>query len=86
MATAVTDSGTKTPSGSQHGPIVVDLGKASRKRIRQARKGTGKLIDEVNTVVEEMRTNGTIGTSAQPIVIVVRQKRRKRKGFGFGIG
>lgn len=83
MATAGTEHATK--STTHHGPIVVDLGKASRKRIRQVREGTGKLMDEVNTLLEEMRASGTIGASAQPVLIVVRQKPRKKSRMGFGL-
>jgi hypothetical protein len=58
-------------------PVIVDLGKKSRKQIRQMRNGTGKLLDEVQEVVDHLKAEGTVDKNAQPIVIVVRQRRRK---------
>jgi hypothetical protein len=62
-------------------PVIVDLGKKSRKQIRQMRNGTGKLLDEVQEVVDQLKTNGTVDKNAQPIVIVVRQRRRSSAFF-----
>jgi uncharacterized protein DUF6200 len=62
-------------------PIVVDLGKHRRKAIRQLRRGEGPLMDDVRGCVEELRSAGSISATAQPIVIVVRQRRRKRAGM-----
>ena len=61
---------------SSHAPIVVDLGKKGRKQIKQLREGRGKLMDDVNGLIEELRTAGSISPGAQPVVIVVRQKPR----------
>jgi Family of unknown function (DUF6200) len=59
-------------------PIVVDLGKHRRKSIRQLRRGEGPLMDDVRGAVEELKSAGTIAGTAQPVVIIVRQRRRKR--------
>jgi hypothetical protein len=61
-------------------PIVVDLGKQSRKRIKQLRQGTGKLMVELNEVLDELRTAGKVAPNAQPIYVVLKQKP-KRRGF-----
>jgi hypothetical protein len=82
MATATAEQTTKTASGT-HGPIVVDLGKASRKQIKRVRAGTGKLMDEVKTVLDDLKANGTLSATAQPVLIVVRRKRRKTTGMGL---
>jgi len=71
------DSPTPKPSTSG-APIVVDLGKKRRKQIKQLRRGAGKLMDEVNGCVEELRTAGTVSSSAQPVVIVIQQKSRTK--------
>jgi hypothetical protein len=63
-------------------PIIIDLGKKSRKQIRRAREGTGKLMDEINLTLDELRAKGTIKADALPVVIIVRQKPRK-KAFGW---
>ncbi len=65
-------------------PVVLDLGKQRRKRIKQLRKGEGRLLDDINGAIEELRTVGTIGALSQPVVIVVREKARKTKSI-FGM-
>jgi hypothetical protein len=70
---------TDTPERSA--PVVLDLGKQRRKQIKQLRKGEGRLLDDINGAIEELRTVGTIGATTQPIVIVVRQKPRKAKSM-----
>ena len=59
-------------------PLVVDLGKRRRKLVRQLLDGQGKLMDEVNQTIQELKTAGTIPASAQPVIVVVRQKRKAR--------
>ena len=63
------------PAGA---PIIVDIGKKRRKQIKQLRQGRGKLIDEINDLLEELRTAGSISASAQPVVVVVQEKRKAR--------
>jgi hypothetical protein len=58
-------------------PVIVDLGKHRRKRIKDLRRGTGRLADEVANCVEELKAAGTIASGAQTVVVVVRQKRRR---------
>jgi hypothetical protein len=62
----------------QNGPVVVDLGKQRRKLIKLLRRGEGPLMDDVRGCVEELRSAGTVSTSAQPVIIIVQPKRRKR--------
>jgi hypothetical protein len=54
--------------------LVVDMGKHSRKSIKKLRKGEGRLLDDVNALIDELRAAGTIGDSAQPVVLVVKEK------------
>jgi len=62
-------------------PVVLDLGKQRRKRVKQLRRGEGRLMEEVNASIEELRTAGAIAADAQPVVIIVREKRRKTRGL-----
>jgi hypothetical protein len=68
-------------------PVVVDLGKARRSRIKDLKRGRGRLMEEVDEVVDDVRAE--MGAAAEgkhfiPIVIVYRRKRRKGRGmFGF---
>ena len=62
-------------------PVVLDLGKQRRKQIKRLRRGDGKLMDDINGAIAELRTAGTIGAMSQAVVIVVREKRRKAKNL-----
>lgn len=55
--------------------LVVDLGKAqSRKRIKQLRKGEGKLMGKIDGILGDLVEAGTLDRNAQPVVIVVREE------------
>lgn len=71
-----------TNTDEQDSPIVLDLGKRSRKQVRRLRKGNGKLMDRIESVIEDLKKDGTVNGSVQPIIVVVRQKP-KRTTFGF---
>ena len=74
----VNNVGDSTPS---NGALVVDVGKKqSKKRIKQLRKGRGKLIEQIQKTISELRERQEIDENAQPIVFIVRQKRKS--GFG----
>lgn len=62
-------------------PVVLDFGKHRRKVVKQLRKGTGKLMEEVSAALEELRSAGAISAGAQPVIIVVQQKKRRARGF-----
>lgn len=81
MAAAVEQAATAGQGTRSAAPIVVDLGKKPRKQIRQAREGTGKLLDEVKDVLDELRASGAVAANAQPVLIIVRQKRKKSSLF-----
>jgi len=66
-------------------PVVIDLGRKSRKLVRRMRRGKGKLMNDIMDSIEELKENGEISKDAQPVIVVVRQKRRKRKGFPFSL-
>lgn len=66
----------KTTGAPGNAPIVVDLGKKRGKQIKQLREGRGKLMNEVNGLLDELRADGSISASAQPVIIVVRRKKK----------
>jgi hypothetical protein len=66
-------------------PILVDLGRRRRKQVRRLRKGTGKLMDEINIAIGEIQRTGKIASDAQPIIVIVREKPKAQK-FGFPSG
>ncbi len=66
-------------------PVVVELGKVSKKRIRRLKRGQGRLMYEVDRAVSEVQSR--LGDEAKdkvllPVVVVYRRKRRRRKRRG----
>jgi len=79
MSSADEENNTKDANA----PVVIDLGKRKAKSIKRLRKGKpGRLIDEVQECLEELRSNDVISESAQPVVIIVREKS-KRKNWAW---
>jgi hypothetical protein len=65
-------------------PIVIDLGKQKRKRIKQLKRGRGKLVDRVNEAVAQVRA--ALGPEAQgkefvPVAVIFRRDEKCRKGM-----
>jgi hypothetical protein len=86
MSTTITpsqDTVLTTPSyNAEIAPIIIDLGKEKRKRIKDLKRGRGRLMNEVAGVINEARMN--LGAEAEgkefiPIILIYR-KKRKRKG------
>ena len=79
-ATGRSDASSPRPNNmTASPPIVLDLGKQRRKRVKELRRGGGKLMDEVNASIEELRTAGALAADAQAVVVVVREKRRRTR-------
>ena len=70
-----------SPLGTTLAPVVLDLGKRRRKQVKQLRRGEGKLLDDINGAVEELRTAGTLSALSQPVIVIVREKARKSKSL-----
>lgn len=66
-------------------PIVIDLGKKKRGRVKKLRKGGGPLMDDINESVNELRDGDTISKDAQVVVVVVKEKKKKMKGYPFSL-
>lgn len=88
-ASAVLDTDLVTPSlNTEITPIIIDLGKEKRKRIKNLKRGRGKLMVEVARVINETRM--TLGSAANgkefiPVVLIYKAKRRKRKRRGLAL-
>ena len=70
---------------SEVAPVVIDLGKKKRKRVKRLRRGKGQLMVDIMDSIEELRENGEISKDAQPVIVVVQQKKKKRKGLPFSL-
>jgi len=55
-------------------PIIVDLGAKSKKKVKRLRRGKGALLEAVHEAIAELRDCGRISGTAQPIIVVVREK------------
>lgn len=60
-------------------PILVDLGKKPKKKVKKLRKGRGPLMDVIDDTLAELRSHDKLDDGAQPIVIVVREKKKRSK-------
>ena len=72
MATDVINADTE--QASEAAPILIDLGRKSRKKVKLLRKGKGKLFDEVQGAVDELQEAGQVDSSAQVIFVVVEKE------------
>ena len=66
-------------------PIVINLGKQRRKRIKELKRGRGVLMDEVKQTLAQV--SGELGSEANgkvlvPVVLIYREKT-KRPMFRF---
>jgi len=71
----------------QVAPIILDMGKKKKRAVRDLKRGRGRLMDEVEQTVEEVREG--LGAEAEgkelvPIVLVYRRKQKRRRRGGFG--
>jgi hypothetical protein len=64
-------------------PVIISLGRKSKKSIKAMGEGHGSLLEEVSATIKDLKSNGTIAASAQPIIVVVKQKEPKRNLLGF---
>lgn len=69
-------------------PIVIDVGKASRRKIRDLEKGCGPIVTDVQDAVTEV--TASLGEQAEgkqfvPVVLIYRKKRRRNKRGGGGL-
>jgi hypothetical protein len=71
--------------GMSKPPIVIDLGKVSKKQIRALKEGTGDLVDEVDEIMTRVREqlgDEAKGKELVPVVLLYKRKPRKqRKGL-----
>ncbi len=67
-----------TETQAVYAPIIIDFGTQKRKHVKRLRKGKpGKLLDDVQDCLEELKANGTVAESVQPVIIVVKEKNQK---------
>jgi hypothetical protein len=70
--------------GNTTEPIIIDLGKKARKKVKRLRKGRGSLMGKVEETIEALKAQGQIDPKSQPVVVVVRERRRNRRLSPWG--
>ena len=68
-----------TNGSAASSPIIIDMGKKKKKDIKRLRKGTGKLMDDVDNCIQELKEAGEITGSVRPVVVVVAEKRQRQR-------
>jgi len=63
---------------------IVDMGKKSRKAVRDLRRGKGRLMDDIEDTIDELREAGAISESAHPLVVIV-ERRASESGGMFSV-
>lgn len=74
-----------TGTTRQLAPIILDLGKKKTRAVKGLKRGRGRLMDEVEQTIEEVRAGlGADAASKEivPIVMIYQKKRKRRKGLG----
>jgi hypothetical protein len=62
----------KNPGGALiHPPVVVDLGRRTKKKINKLKKAEGSLYKDVCETVEVMQSDDVVGKDVQVVVVVV---------------
>jgi len=59
-------------------PLILDLGRKSRGKIKRLRKGEGKLMDDVRTAIAHLQSAGNVAAGSQPVIVLVREKADKK--------
>jgi hypothetical protein len=67
-------------SSSAEDRIVIDLGARPSKQVKLLRRGQGRLLEEVDDCVAELRSAGVIDASAQVVVVAVQEQTVHRPG------
>jgi len=74
------------PADEELSPIILRLGKKKKRAIKDFKRGRGRLMDEVEQTLTEVRAGlgaAANGKDLVPVVMIYREKpKRKRRGFG----
>lgn len=64
-------------------PIILDMGKTKRRRVRQLKRGRGRLLDDVQDAVQQVSAEmgeQANGKQLVPVVLIYRKKRKRGRG------
>ncbi len=61
-------------------PVILDLGKKSKKQIKKLKSGSGKLMESVQKTLAELEAQSAISDAVQPVIVII-QKKPAKKGM-----
>jgi len=69
-------------------PIILDVGKRKRRAIKDLERGRGRIMDEVEQTLAEVRQR--LGSAAEgkelvPLVMIYRRKPKRRRRRGLSL-
>jgi hypothetical protein len=85
MSTSASTPALTETAPAAEAPIVLDFGKHKRKAVKRLRKGSGRLLEDVQTAIDDLRAAGAISAAAQPVIVIVREKRRRSSALLPGL-
>jgi hypothetical protein len=68
----------ESANGSEKPMVLLDLGKKRRKQIKRLRKGRGRLMQQVDETVAQLKEEEAIDPNSQVVVVVVKEKKKSR--------
>lgn len=63
--------------------LILNFGSRSKRRIKELRRGEGRLLERVNEAVAEFRRDGTLDAASPVVIVVVKERNEESKGL-FG--
>jgi hypothetical protein len=67
----------KDPVTDETAIVVADLGSRRAKSIRRLKQGNGRLLDDSEKLMQQLKVDGVVTEGAVPIIVVVKEKRRR---------
>ncbi|REJ73393.1 MAG: hypothetical protein DWQ36_02270 [Acidobacteria bacterium] len=73
----------QSAQGDELPPVVIDLGRTKRKWAKRLKRGEGPLIEEIESVIEQVREelHDELGGRELLPVVVLYERKPKRKGL-----
>ena len=68
------------------GPLIIDLGKQSKKKIKQLEGGEGELASRIEEAVSDAKralNDPARAANVIPVIVMFEKKPKKRKGIGL---
>ena len=74
------------PQDEELSPIILRVGKKKKRAVKDLKRGRGRLMDEVEQTLADVRAGlgaAVNGKDFVPVILIYREKpKRKRRGFG----